>query len=309
MGIGGLQTIFRGERVSRSALDVVTEVTIKGNRLALQRRDERNANRLKRNWDEARVGTLTAVELPDGKYHLTDGGSRWLAKSDEPDYMFDCAVYTFVDESGEHAGLDDERLVRALASLFAGRNEGSKNVAYFDRYLIGLTEGEQTWLAVDAGVRNAGLAIDRSPSATKVAAVRALYRIVERAAAACPLDEATENEAIAYEWATAILTRLLETIKGSAVQLDHTAWDADYVQAVAQFYLRWPARLINDLRTHQRLHDTLAKRTPAAWKTLGDSARIAGGVASGGSVSRSGYIFRAILEEYNKRLSDERRLG
>lgn len=253
------------------------------------------------NWDEAKVGFLQVAELADGpyagKFHITNGGTRFRAKQDEPDYLFWCVLTAPMT------------MVQA-AEAFHAYNNLSKRPNPYENYRVGLFADTPYCVAIERATKAIGLDVSESSTRSAIGSVTACQRIVETAKAKAladgtitgdPNDPAVEDAA--WQFGSdrlrdvLVLTREMY-VKGTSE--DHRAHDADLIQAVARIWDLNPGKLGNGARS--RFISKASLRSVPEWRYLAQQHEKMHSLSYGGSESRAISIARLMCEAHNKLL-------
>jgi len=298
----------RVERVPAGRLNLLFDVEVGGERHYLQRCESANRIRtLREEWDDTLVGVLQVHILVDhptepGIWHVGEGGCRLRAKTDveatgleaEPGYEFLCVI--------------EEVAVRESARRFIGQNKYRKAVPKLDEYRVALTAQEPWALAIRDGLHRHGLEINRFPrygngAAGHVAAVAGCeYAVLQAYRAYADWWLASGHLAGVLE----ITRRGFAPVTGTEREEAAYAHDGDLIRAVSRIILR-NAEKMAGVRNQQRLSDKLGMHSASWWKSTSQELSTSRG-ATPGSGGRPGYLAGLIVWEFNKRLSEERRL-
>lgn len=257
---------------------------------------------LRSKWDEDLVGCLHVARITDGEYaglnHIWNGGTRWLAKEDDPDYLFECYVR---DMSGPLA-----------ARLFLAESKDSMKPSAFARYRVGTAAGDPTSLAIQAALAAIPLDADEGRSAYGngqpglFSAFAAAERIVKRSFA---LTDDWDAAADHLAWSISAGRRAYPQHGDNGSAYGH---DADVIQALSAMGLRNPriredeqlqGRVISAVNTYyagnaklDRLFDDRQAMKPEHWRT----AFVATRGNMGGSESRGTMIQKLIVQNFHR---------
>jgi hypothetical protein len=230
-------------------------------------------------WDEEKVGIIQAAELPDGRLHPYDGGTRVRAKAlDDPLYEFPTWIVPMT--------------VQQAAKAFMAHNADSVKPNIMSQYKVGLVEGRPEFVAIDGALKYLGLVVGAVPrygngEAGVVAALAACKRIVERSA-----------KDAEWNWARAerTLADVLLFCRGVYVG-DTSAHHADLLQAVHALERLNPGLLADKARS-TRLADVIRTKRMALWVNEAVALR----ETMGGSSSRGNTVAHLFARGYNARL-------
>jgi hypothetical protein len=264
--------------------------------------------KLATNWNDEMVDLLHVARITDGEYkgrlHITDGGTRWLAKieSGDEDYPFVCWVreMTYVEAAQRFLWLNGESMrpnafARFAVGVRAGRPEALAVKQALDAlHLIG-SPGSSTY------------GDDREPG--EFAAFAAAERIVKKE------YEATDDWDAASEllrWSIDLGRRAYPQHGDKATAIGH---DADLVQSLATIATLNPnlrgdeqkeRNLIHGLTTwyyeseaKTRLFEAGQRMKPEQWRV----ATFAATKNAGGSGSRGTQMARQIVLNHNQKLT------
>jgi hypothetical protein len=259
-------------------------------------------------WNDEMVDLLHVARILDGEYkgrlHITDGGTRWLAKieSGDEDYPFVCWVreMTFVE----------------AAQRFLWLNGESQRPNAFARFAVGVRAGRQEALAVKRALD--ALRLVGSPGSStygsdhepgEFAAFAAAERIVKKE------HEATDDWDAASEllrWSIDLGRRAYPQHGDPATAIGH---DADLVQSLATIATLNPGlpgdeakegNLVHGLTTwlgeshaKTRLFEPGQLMKPEQWRV----ATFAATKNAGGSGSRGTQMARQIVLNHNQKLT------
>lgn len=256
--------------------------------------------RMTETWDPLKEGILQVAILTDGPLkgamHVFDGGTRWLAKSAEPDYEFYCAISSMTERE-------------AASATRTFNNEQRRHTAY-QAHLVGIAAGFPPDLAMEEAFRRVGvMAEERSSTRKLIAAIKASERILLEAFSASRKLDATLSDEERWEQATVRLVNVLE-LSREAIS-GKTAHDADMIQAIAVLWtLNEGGNSLDRKPVRARLIKTLAGQEAASgggavgrYRLMAQNAHRTG--SYGGSESRGKAMARFIARDYNNRLKPE----
>lgn len=176
--------------------------------------EEAHVKRLRREWEDAKVGYLTGSRRADGKIWLLDGLQRWSAKCGNDhdvnlDYVWDVQVY-------EGLTLEEE------AELFVTFNKHRKNVSAYYVHKAAVVQGLASALAIEQVVAELGLNIGTKSTRTEVGCVSALNW--------CMGDGSPERVEA---------TRFALGVYNDAWGEQPVLWRSEHIRALAAFYRKY----------------------------------------------------------------------
>jgi hypothetical protein len=263
----------------RDDLTVIQQGT-HGGKLQRTPRDTRVRGMRGEHYMESKEGELKVAHITDGPHkganHIIDGGTRWLAKEDEPDYEFYCVIEEMTERE-------------AAEATHVFNNEQRRHTAY-QGHLIGIAAEFPLDLAMEDAFSRVGVTPDeRSSTRDRIAAIKASERIL--------LDAYKANDG---QWEPAI-ARLVDVLTlAREAYLDHTAHDADFIQALAVLWaLNKDGHSLAQPRVRDRLVKTLRRRPDgvADYRFMAQQAHRTG--SFGGSESRGTAMARFIARDHN----------
>lgn len=233
------------------------------------------------NWDPAKEGVIMVAEITDGVFvgvhHAYDGGTRVMAqqKYGDPDYVFECWVKKMTEKEAAEAMLAHNLL--------------SRRPSAYSQYMVALQAGQEWAVVIDSALMSHGLVVAEAPTSTKVAAVVACHRIVDKFLPDSAAAEAHFND---------VLDVTMAAYPGSP-----DAYNADLLQAVSRILL--DHAMIVD---RSRLVAIISAKSVGRWVAAATAAMHGMAVTSGGSESRANTLRYELIQTYNKRLAVARKL-
>jgi hypothetical protein len=259
---------------------------------------EDRVRKMRDNYDVEQEGVLLVARITDGPHsgvlHIFDGGTRWLAKADEPDYQF----YTVISPMTEQ---------QAAAATYAFNNEQRHHTPY-QSHVVGLAAKFALNVAMqEAFDRIPVQPVERSSTRGSIASIKACERIMKDAYQS---TFATKGGEVVYpdiaeddRWEFAI-QRLVDvlTLTREAYS-DWTAHDADMVQAIAAL---WSLNVdkIERRRVRSRLVRVLGEHLVSWYRVKAQEMH----TTYGGSESRGKTMGRIVATNYNKSLQPDSEL-
>jgi len=234
--------------------------------------------KLSSNWDPAKEGVLFVAKLTDGPHkgvlHIYDGGTRWEAKADEPDYVFRCLVSPMTEKQA--------------AQAYLAFNNESKRPSAYENYVVGIEAEWPYCLAMQIAFDDLELiAVERSSTRNQIAAIAASRNIVL----------AAHRVSGDWEMASDRLRDVLVLCR--ELYDDHTAHDADLIQTVANLWALNPGKLDGPARN--RFIERTGDRRVSRWRMAASDLT----ASTGGSESRAITMARMLAQHHNKGLRSD----
>lgn len=240
-------------------------------------------DKLEASWDPKKVGIIMISRRRNGDCFIVNGQHRVaVALRKDPMAIMDCEVF-------EGLTVEEE------ADLFLDYNTHQKPINMYDKYRIALKAGRPVEIIMAATATMRGLEFSKNKGNRQIAAVAACRRIITK-------WDSTEASLANGETLTDLLGDTL-TYAETAFGAHPWVWDGNLLQAIAQVIHHNRGKL-GDGGGYHRLVEKLRAKHPDEWQALG----MLGVKGGGGSVSRSTAMSRIIVVEYNKRLSQARKL-
>ena len=248
---------------------------------------------LEARWEDERAGVFLVAKLTDGPYegqhHITNGGTRFrtieaMYADDLDKIVLPCHIA--------------EMTMEEAAIEFLSENKDAKSPHFYYQYIVGLRAGEPVMIAIHDALDEVGIEAGKYSvygSDNGVVGIMSSLKACERIVAMHVKMGDTHDEAALK------LADVIERCR-MAYPGDKSAHSADLIQAINRLIVLNPDKL-NKSEGRARLIKTLAKSSVAAWNTQATNAR-----KFGGSESRGTYMAYYIGREYNKRMSQSKKL-